>query len=1533
MMKKVEFMRIANIKTKKFVKSFVRNLLVFLVIFLWIFSGWPTIWQNPRIPPEIQKALAAQVTIDSTVSTAPAEHLGGSPTTVFTSQTTGYAFYVDSAGTAVYSKTTDGGATWGAPVTVDAKTDIIQIAVWYDRWTPGDTTGNLIHIATTDVTNDDIWYRTLDTSTDTLSTGPVNITSGLGYTGTLTAGTNHVAISKATDGALYAAVADTTDNMMVRCTTTCTTATNWAVSEPASWTNGNDFMLLIPRLSGEMMFIWWDISATTNDLKYSRYTGTWSAFANIDTALDNTTYDASFGAAVDTSNGDVYLAYAASAATLGTDDDIRVRKFSGTSWTALTDVVTDSVCAGVSNCGITGAKIARDQNTGYLYVLYSARSTPGTASTGNLYWKYSTDGGSTWSSEFGPVYSSNDDIYGGRLSLMSASTQRIYATWYAATPDDLFGRPIAPKTYTQAAYRFFNNTDSTDVGTALAAQDTAATLGLTGAAFRLRMLLHVGVSDLFTNEGSFKLQFAQRGTDGVCDTSFSGETYSDVTTSTVIAFYNNSTPSDGANLTANTNDPTHGSDTIVNQTYEELNPFTNSVAAISAGQDGKWDFALFDNNSTPTSTTYCFRIVKNDGSLLNTYSVIPQITMSAITDYITGSLGKTSDSWYGAIPVYLQLHGSLSPNNYPHARAKVDTPASETYYTQLTWNSSTSQFEGIIYVGSWYCNGCADPNTGTYNVTVQLDNDSNFSSIDYSASAGSFSTYVVRRWNAISTTQMGYGTEFNPTWNSSGSYWDYSIEDFSIGGSASARTNVAFAIPFHPITANISNISVTINSSSIPQGSPASTTDCWWWDNNKHTLYIQKASVAANTYYTVNLNFRSDTDLFMTRVDRVQTYNMGERLFSNGILFGNNYINTVIFGCGHEGEGEQIELTGRNFVNNDDVNLDCMERVAVHVDNTIRADTSNYYSADIKWKPNQCTNWIVSEDNTKIVWRVVSDDTASTGWAQQLNNYISATRTQEFYANKPYLKNTYEFKNNDSTSHIYPMVWGREQWLGTDRNVNDRGRYAGYTSNVIPETHILMSTSTLPENWFTTYDVGVYAAMGVIFNENNPPRYGYFLTSAAITNSSPWAEWVNYTSEWRVDDQQSDASGETDNIFFDSVWNNVAPNQTVSLTFWQWGIVTSSWDGIEQLIRQSYYETGGVKITQSAYRFFENQNSANVGNPLANTNTPASLNVTNQPFRLRLLLHIDTNELLQNGKYLKLQYAPKSGSVCGDDETFTDVTSTSTIAFYDNSNVNDGDALIANDNDPTHNGHTIKRQTYVESNNFINAISMVNIGEDGMWDFSLQDNGASPLTPYCFQVVKANISNPDYETIFYNVYPEITTAPLQQSLTLNLSSNYINLGILAPQIPVSATTTATVVVSGYDNGYYLAIKRASSTSTLALQSNPSITFPDYTPVWDPTANGGNGNATTTPGSTFSFRLMSSGTDSNYNSTWWGLNDNEGTAKFAGMPETSQTIMTCSSPSCQNGTTTNMILYRADAPISQPIGVYTGDITITALGNL
>ncbi len=162
-----------------------------------------------------------------------------------------------------------------------------------------------------------------------------------------------------------------------------------------------------------------------------------------------------------------------------------------------------------------------------------------------------------------------------------------------------------------------------DVGAPLAGNNSAATAPVQGTPFRLRLLVHTSVTDLGISAENFKVQFAQRS--GTCDTGFVGESYSDVIGSSLIAYYDNPTPADGWPLTPNVNDPTHGGDTVIPQTYEEANNLTNSESSIAVGEDGLWDFALVDD-SAAASTTYCLRLVLADGTPLDNYSVIPEIT-------------------------------------------------------------------------------------------------------------------------------------------------------------------------------------------------------------------------------------------------------------------------------------------------------------------------------------------------------------------------------------------------------------------------------------------------------------------------------------------------------------------------------------------------------------------------------------------------------------------------------------------------------------------------------------------------------------------------------------------------------------------------------------------------------------------------------------------------------------------------------------------------------------------------------------------
>ncbi len=227
----------------------------------------------------------------------------------------------------------------------------------------------------------------------------------------------------------------------------------------------------------------------------------------------------------------------------------------------------------------------------------------------------------------------------------------------------------APPTFIQTAYRFFNNNDDTDVGSDLAGINTPVNLISLGQSFRLRTLVKIGNDQLVQNGETFKLQYAGKGAGTCTNPAGVPGTYTDVTTSTVIAYKDNPAPVDGATLTANSSDPTNAADVVIPQSYEEANDFTNSVAAIPSGQDGQWDFSLFDNGA-PLNTTYCFRIVTSDGLAPVTYSVYPEIT--SVNDVtpptVLNVTSSTADGVYsigGTVSIQLSMSENVLVTGIP----------------------------------------------------------------------------------------------------------------------------------------------------------------------------------------------------------------------------------------------------------------------------------------------------------------------------------------------------------------------------------------------------------------------------------------------------------------------------------------------------------------------------------------------------------------------------------------------------------------------------------------------------------------------------------------------------------------------------------------------------------------------------------------------------------------------------------------------------------------------------------------------------
>jgi hypothetical protein len=142
----------------------------------------------------------------------------------------------------------------------------------------------------------------------------------------------------------------------------------------------------------------------------------------------------------------------------------------------------------------------------------------------------------------------------------------------------------------------------------------------------------------------------------------------------------------------------------------------------------------------------------------------------------------------------------------------------------------------------------------------------------------------------------------------------------------------------------------------------------------------------------------------------------------------------------------------------------------------------------------------------------------------------------------------------------------------------------------------------------------------------------------------------------------------------------------------------------------------------------------------------------NETFRLRMLIHVESGTLPKNDQWFKLQFKDEA---CGSCE-YKDVNDddASAIAFWYNPTPFDGDALLGNWEDPSHDEHTIRNQTYEEVKGFTNAVSTIEVGQDGMWDFSLYVNDASSAT-YSFRIVKGD--GIPLET--YESYPVVTIIP------------------------------------------------------------------------------------------------------------------------------------------------------------------------------
>ena len=194
-----------------------------------------------------------------------------------------------------------------------------------------------------------------------------------------------------------------------------------------------------------------------------------------------------------------------------------------------------------------------------------------------------------------------------------------------------------------------------------------------------------------------------------------------------------------ASVVSSGNDPTQGGSTITAQSYQTINSFTNDKSTITAGNYGLWDFPLNFTNTT-SSTSYCFRAVKSDGSLLSTYNFWPQIT-------------------------------TQTPNNSP-AAPTLSTPASSATNVILApqFTLKTTDVEGdyVRYRITIYQSDCstvvatADENTSQTGWSGQDASSSTAYAASSSIGGSTMATYTYTGRLATSTTYCWKADAIDP---------------------------------------------------------------------------------------------------------------------------------------------------------------------------------------------------------------------------------------------------------------------------------------------------------------------------------------------------------------------------------------------------------------------------------------------------------------------------------------------------------------------------------------------------------------------------------------------------------------------------------------------------------------------------------------------------------------------------------------------------------------------------------------------------
>ena len=354
--------------------------------------------------------------------------------TCFANQDLGYTLVIDSSLDVVYHKFASG--IWGAAQPVGAGV-ILQVGVWYDRWTRNIETTKLL-ITWNDSTSDDAKFNALNVFDETLD-GETIPFAAVSVQASASIDVHDAMVVRAEGGNVYV-WSDVDGGTEISFARSENDGATWTARNTGLFEVSTDRVLLVPGALADLNDIhalYYDKTAGELTLKtYDNSGDSWSESAAILSGLGTVLgiNDSPLSAMQRHSDGHI-IAVVATESDSATGDLKVVDITDGTTFSTLTDVITDTD-------DWYWPRIFIDQATDDLYVTYLGKDDGSEVlnSAVKCYYQKSTDGGLTWGGEVAMSFDAADNLRGLASGGSAAADVggRFMPTWVNEDLDDLF---------------------------------------------------------------------------------------------------------------------------------------------------------------------------------------------------------------------------------------------------------------------------------------------------------------------------------------------------------------------------------------------------------------------------------------------------------------------------------------------------------------------------------------------------------------------------------------------------------------------------------------------------------------------------------------------------------------------------------------------------------------------------------------------------------------------------------------------------------------------------------------------------------------------------------------------------------------------------------------------------------------------------------------------------------------------------------------------------------------------------------------